>query len=180
MKNTFSATFSVLFFPSISVSWVRGGVGGRGEEWFCSGGKDREAHTFDVRLYRQPRWTRRKSGNSSNVNLFVTNGPRNCFLIFIPFLLRLLRFEEYREIMRPAHGTCPLQESRTRGNELFFFDAWKDQRADFYLDVLRPRSRDERDAFQPSSLDLSQSLFILPCFPYFLSFPECINIQEFV
>lgn len=145
MKNTFSATFSVLFFPSISVSWVRGG--GRGEEWFCSGGKDREAHTFDVRLYRQPRWTRRKSGNSSNVNLFVTNGPRNCFLIFIPFLLRLLRFEEYREIMRPAHGTCPLQ-SRTRGNELFFFDAWKDQRADFYLDVLRPRSRDERDAFQ--------------------------------
>lgn len=120
MKNTFSATFSVLFFPSISVSWVRGGVGGRGEEWFCSGGKDREAHTFDVRLYRQPRWTRRKSGNSSNVNLFVTNGPRNCFLIFIPLLPRLLRFEEYREIMRPAHGTCPLQ-SRTRGNELFFF-----------------------------------------------------------
>lgn len=119
MKNTFSATFSVLFFPSISVSWVRGG--GRGEEWFCSGGKDREAHTFDVRLYRQPRWTRRKSGNSSNVNLFVTNGPRNCFLIFIPLLPRLLRFEEYREIMRPAHGTCPLQESRTRGNELFFF-----------------------------------------------------------
>lgn len=118
MKNTFSATFSVLFFPSISVSWVRGG--GRGEEWFCSGGKDREAHTFDVRLYRQPRWTRRKSGNSSNVNLFVTNGPRNCFLIFIPLLPRLLRFEEYREIMRPAHGTCPLQ-SRTRGNELFFF-----------------------------------------------------------
>lgn len=118
MKNTFSATFSVLFFPSISVSWVRGG--GRGEEWFCSGGKDREAHTFDVRLYRQPRWTRRKSGNSSNVNLFVTNGPRNCFLIFIPLLPRLLRFEEYREIMRPAHGTCPLQ-SRTLGNELFFF-----------------------------------------------------------
>lgn len=178
MKNTFSATFSVLFFPSISVSWVRGGVGGRGEEWFCSGGKDREAHTFDVRLYRQPRWTRRKSGNSSNVNLFVTNGPRNCFLIFIPFLLRLLRFEEYREIMRPAHGTCPLQ-SRTRGNELFFFLTRGKIKEQTFTSTSFDRDPATKEMLFKQS-DLSQSLFILPCFPYFLSFPECINIQEFV
>lgn len=176
MKNTFSATFSVLFFPSISVSWVRGG--GRGEEWFCSGGKDREAHTFDVRLYRQPRWTRRKSGNSSNVNLFVTNGPRNCFLIFIPLLPRLLRFEEYREIMRPAHGTCPLQ-SRTRGNELFFFLTRGKIKEQTFTSTSFDRDPATKEMLFKQS-DLSQSLFILPCFPYFLSFPECINIQEFV
>lgn len=124
-------------------------------QWWERSVEDREAHTFDVRFIGSQGGRVEKAAES--VRSFRQKQARNCFLILSPsFPLQLGRLlvsrniENGGEIMRSAHGVyC----NRERAGTGIFFDAslplaWKDQRADFYLDVLRLRSRDERDAFR--------------------------------